>query len=251
MWGKEDIGEGKVIHCWKVLWRDGGALVSYHRPDQMKQAASVARSLVVDNGAFSFYMSSQKKEVVTDWDAHWLAFYLWLAKWWAEVDWFLVPDVIAGSEEENDALLLKMPGMFLPKAVPVWHSDESIGRFVTLCEKFPRVAIGMCGPYHSPNSKVSRARLAEAFTAIYVDRDLSVKVHGLRMLDGRLLGTFPFDSADSTNVAINVPKEKMKYPHLKGKLTRTAVLKGAIEQVTPPSPEKWRAQQLDTAPGMR
>lgn len=48
----------------------------------------------------------------------------------------------------------------------------------------------------------------EVFTELYINRNSEVKLHGLRMLDVRVLGMYPFASADSTNVAINVPKPR-------------------------------------------
>lgn len=83
----------------------------------------------------------------------------------------------------------------------------------------------------------------EAFTAIYIDRQLPVKIHGLRMLDGRALSQFPFDSADSTNVAINTPKTKIKFPEVTDKLHRVGILRAAIEKVSPPTVYAWRHKQ--------
>lgn len=84
------------------------------------------------------------------------------------------------------------------------------------------------------------------------------------MLDGRVLGNYPLATADSTNLACNVPKYDVKYPeitrqvrtaeHNKGLSskelknlilrTRCAVLKGAVEQVKPPTMASWVASQL-------
>ncbi len=65
------------------------------------------------------------------------------------------------------------------------------------------------------------------------------KLHGLRMLDVRVLGMYPFASADSTNVAVNVPKTEKRFPEITDKLARTAVLRAAIEKVHPPSISAW------------
>lgn len=54
----------------------------------------------------------------------------------------------------------------------------------------------------------------EVFTEIYINRNLKVKIHGLRMLDVRVLGMYPFASADSTNVAVNVPKTESDFLRL-------------------------------------
>ena len=54
----------------------------------------------------------------------------------------------------------------------------------------------------------------EVFTELYINRNLKVKIHGLRMLDVRVLGMYPFASADSTNVAVNVPKTEKRFPEI-------------------------------------
>lgn len=79
----------------------------------------------------------------------------------------------------------------------------------------------------------------QAFNAVYRNRKLDVKLHGLRMLDGRALSRYPFDSADSTNVAINVPKTKARLPDITDKLHRTAIMRHTIEMVKPPTVEEW------------
>lgn len=94
------------------------------------------------------------------------------------------------------------------------------------------------------------------------------------MLDGRVLGNYPLDQADSTNIAINVGKYRNKYQQITIEACRSqthhsrwietndvdvaiktfidnggvlqdmlkarcAILKGAIESVKPPKIEHW------------
>ncbi|CDL33155.1 hypothetical protein [Enterobacter hormaechei] len=44
---------------------------------------------------------------------------------------------------------------------------------------------------------------------------------------------YPFASADSTNVAINVPKTEKRFPEITDKLARTAVLRGSHRKCPP------------------
>ena len=101
--------------------------------------------------------------------------------------------------------------------------------------------------------------MKEAFEAIYVKRRFTTKVHGLRMLDGRVLGNYPLDTADSTNLACNIPKSREKYPDITAAIEsadycrglseqeikrlvlrgRCSILKAAIEKVIPPSVSEW------------
>lgn len=245
LWGGDEL--------LNALYRNSGALVSYARPDQIRKIATIPCKLILDNGAFSKWMEMRK--AANDnapspqwWDEYWRGYHDFVGGWFSRIEWFIIPDVIEGTEAENDRLIENVPAWLMSKAVPVWHSDESIERFVRLCERFPRVAIGCCGPHRSIRSAAWKKRMTEAFNAIYVERQLPVKIHGLRMLDGRALSQFPFDSADSTNVAINVPKTKARLPTVTDKLARTAIMRHTIEMVKPPTVHEWKVALNDNVP---
>lgn len=231
MWGGEE--------CFNALYKDRCALVSYARPQQLKKIVKIAKSVVLDNGAFSTWKRQKKSSEIMDWDAHWTNYYLWVVKWIGLVDWFVIPDVIEGTEEENDRLVNRVPSSLVDKAVPVWHSVESLDRLVRLCKRFDRVAIGLCGPHRKTMSHAAQERLTEAFTEIYIKRNLKTKMHGMRMLDGRVLGKFPLDSGDSSFVAVNVPKTKRQMVQEQRKLNRTVIYRSKIECVNPPSIAEW------------
>jgi len=240
LWGGDEL--------LKALYRNTGALVSYARPDQIKKIAAIRCKLVLDNGAFSTWRKAANDNGKEWWRKHWEGYYDFVGEWFSRIEWFIIPDVIEGSEQENDELIGQVPEWLMPKAVPVWHSDESIERLVRLCERFSRVAIGCCGPHRSIRSAAWKSRMTEAFRAIYVERNMTVKIHGLRMLDGRALSQFPFDSADSTNVATNVPKTMARLPNITDKLHRTAIMRHTIEMVMPPTVEEWKVAQNDNTP---
>lgn len=214
-----------------------------------------AEKVAIDNGAFSYFNKERIDRAI------WTEFYRWLMRYYhhEKMNFFVIPDVIAGGEEENDRLIRELPTMFREKAAPVWHLHESLERLVRLCEEWPRVCFGSSGQYAVIRTKLWHQRMTEAFTEIYIKRQFLTKIHGLRMLDGRVLGNYPLDTADSTNLACNVPKTEMKYPELTRAIReaecnrdlspkelkkvilegRCAVLKNAIESVTPPTPEQW------------
>ncbi|MBE4265290.1 hypothetical protein HJ071_10080 [Vibrio parahaemolyticus] len=108
-----------------------------------------------------------------------------------------------------------------------------------MCVEFPKVAIGLCGKHEKTTSKVAIERIYEVFDWVYVNNNFDVKIHGLRMLDGRILGRFPFDSVDSSFVAINVPKNKTQMPQVQNKISRTAIYKSKCESVFPPNVKFW------------
>ncbi len=223
----------------KALYRNGGAFISFARPGQLKKIALFPSDIRLDNGAYSDWNKARKNKRRVDWNARRIKFYDFVGQWYSRIEWFLVPDVIEGTEEENDAQLSLVPEWLKPKAVPVWHSDESIIRLIHLAENYEWVAIGCCGPHRTIRTPAWEKRMDEAFIELYIKRNIDVKIHGLRMLDGRVLSMYPFASADSTNVAMNVPKTEKRFPEIKDKLARTAVLRAAIEKVHPPSVPEW------------
>ena len=223
-----------------ALYRNGWAMVSFARPDQIKKILKVkGAKVVLDNGAFSKWNKSQKLNEVVDWAAYWTKYYQFVLKYYGVIEWFVIPDVIEGCEKDNDRLINSVPSSLKEKAVPVWHTNESLDKLVRLSKEFKMVAIGACGEQAQTRSPVWEKRMSEAFYEIYEKRNLPVKIHGLRMLDGRVMGSYPLHSGDSTNVCINVPKDEMRFPEVKCKLARTAILRAAIEKVTPPSISEW------------
>lgn len=51
-------------------------------------------------------------------------FYDFVGKWFSRIEWFLIPDVIEGSETENDEQLELVPEWLKSKSVPVSHPEE-------------------------------------------------------------------------------------------------------------------------------
>ncbi len=216
IWGNK----GEVL---SASVKNGGAFVSYARPDQINKCLEICKFIGIDNGAFSAW----KRGLSIDWDKE---FYPWLLKYvfHPKVAFFIIPDVVEGGEEENDRLIEEVPAMVRDKAVPVWHLHESIERLVRLCKKWSRVAFGSSGEYAAIRTDRWHRRMNEAFEAI---KGIDVKIHGLRMLDGRVLGSYPLDTADSTNIASNTPKWMYKYPaiglHI---LERSATFNDLVEK---------------------
>jgi hypothetical protein len=173
------------------------AMVSFANPQQIGLVADACHSFTVDNGAFSFWKS--KKAV------DWAAFYAWLNVWRHHpgFDWALIPDVIDGTEEDNDALIEQWP--FGVQGVPVWHMHESLDRLVQLVVDWPRVALGSSGEFAQVGTKDWWVRMADAMDAICdTEGRPATKLHGLRMLNPRVFGALPLSSADSTNIARNI-----------------------------------------------
>lgn len=191
-------------HVCAEVMNGAHTLVSFHYPEQLGLAAEVSKTFVLDNGAFSAW---KKGEPITNWEPY--------LKWalsgigHPNCDWVIIPDVIGGSEKENDSLIdwfisrwiasRKNPYM---ECVPVWHLHESFSRLQMLAGLFPRVAFGSSGQFANPKTPEWWGRIHKAFQAIsFQDGTLWCRVHGLRMLDPAIFTRCPLSSADSTAVA--------------------------------------------------
>lgn len=172
------------------------ALVPFPRPDDAGIVADVCKSFVFDNGAFTVWKQGGQLDVegyvrwVDDWHRH------------PGFEWALIPDVIEGSEEENDRLLEAWP-LHLP-GVPVWHLHESLERLKRLAAQWSTVALGSSGQWATPGTAGWWRRLADAMDAICDEHGRPLcRLHGLRMLNPKIFTRLPLASADSTNAAVN------------------------------------------------
>jgi hypothetical protein len=122
-------------------------------------------------------------------------------------DWAIIPDVIDGTEEENNDLMFQWSSRFyygMYFGVPVWHLHESLGRLQRLLHGWTRIAIGSSGTWATPGTDGWWGRMAEAMEVICDDHGRPrCKVHGLRMLDPAIFHRLPLASADSTNAVRN------------------------------------------------
>jgi hypothetical protein len=173
------------------------ALVPYPRQDDLGIVAEVCQSFVFDNGAFSAWKRGYALDVE--------GYTRWVEQWHRHpgFDWALIPDVIDGDEDDNDAMLRDWPRR-LRRAVPVWHLHEDIGRLQRLCRDYETVALGSSGQWATPGTADWWMRMVEAMSVACDDlgRPLA-RLHGLRMLNPAVFTRLPLASADSTNVGMN------------------------------------------------
>ncbi|MGI9158773.1 MAG: hypothetical protein ACR2K1_03375 [Saprospiraceae bacterium] len=177
-------------------------LVSYAHRDQLDLAAQICQSVVLDNGAFSAWKSGKPLD--------YSGYVAWAEKWIRHpaVDWCLIPDVIDGSEVDNNALVERFP-FHSAVSVPVFHMHESLRRLDWLSRRFRRVALGSSGEFATVGNATWWARMHDIMRTVCGGSDTPrVKLHGLRMLNPKVFTKLPLSSADSCNVARNIGIDK-------------------------------------------
>jgi hypothetical protein len=182
--------------CAYRVWSGRHAMVSFAEPRQIGLAAAICQTFTLDNGAFSLWKAGQP--------VNWPAYYGWCDEWLGHpaCDWAVIPDVIGGTEDENDALAAEWP--FGHRGVPVWHLNESPARLARLAAEWPRVALGSAAEWDVSVPSKCLERLYDVLPAICRAGQPVVKLHGLRMLSSAIVTRVPLASADSTNVARNI-----------------------------------------------
>ena len=121
-------------------------MVSFANQQQVHLAFEKAQGVALDNGAFTVWKKSEKVDVP--------AYTQWVMLWMRHpaFEWAIIPDVIDGTEGENDDLISQWP-LAREVSVPVWHMHESIRKLGSLIESFPRVAIGSSGEFADIRTK--------------------------------------------------------------------------------------------------
>lgn len=204
-----------------------------------------------DNGAFSAWRAG---EPITDWSPY----YEWCRDWLRRpsLDWVIIPDVIDGSEHDNDMAIadwINWRGWSNRQAdlsrwhlgersVPVWHLHESLERLIRLAKAWSRVAFGSSGEFAKVNTPAWKDRMHEAFAAICVSGEPICKVHGLRMADPAVFHRYPFASVDSTNVAQNYSREAQQH-NVSEEIARE-IIAGRLEVHNSAPKYKPRPQQM-------
>lgn len=186
---------GTPITPRKVLYELAGRhfCVSYHKPQDVVACHQIGQSVMLDNGAFSAWRIGAKVD--------WMGFYAWCDRWLEyPTTWAIIPDVITGTDEDQDALIDQWPHG--ERGAPVWHMHESIERLRRLTDEWPRVCIGSSAQYAELLTPQWCRRMDAAWNAIMVGRRHVPWVHMLRGMQ-LVRCEWPFASVDSTDIARN------------------------------------------------
>jgi hypothetical protein len=186
----------------EVLYRLAGECfcVPFSDPRDMRICREIGCSIMLDNGAFSAW----KKGRPTNWPGY----YAWVEEWLGPADFAVIPDVIDGTDEQNDALIAEWPHGH--RGAPVWHLHEDFDRLARLVNEWPLVCLGSSGDFAQIGTPQWERRMDLAFNRVASGRFVP-RLHGLRMLS--LVGKrWPLASADSTDIARNHATETYKSP---------------------------------------
>ena len=180
--------------------------VPWLRTELLDVAMEVSAGFACDNSAFSFWSTGEKPK--------WKRYADWVLSLHQhpKFDWAIIPDVVEGTEDENNDLIAKwhkwLPPRVAMEGVPVWHMHESLRRLAWLIDHYNRIAIGSSGRWPTPGREGWHERMAEAMGVLCDDQGRpKVKIHGLRMLSVDIVEQYPFASCDSTNCARNKVRE--------------------------------------------
>jgi hypothetical protein len=225
---------GSATVCLEVVGA-GHGFVSFAASQQLGVVAEFSQSFAIDNGAFTAWKAGRP---IKDWRP----FYEWAdeVRKIPSCDFAVVPDVIDGTEEDNDALLAEWPfSRFF--GAPVWHMHESLDRLERLSSGWPRVCLGSSGEFSRVGGPEWRDRMDQVMEVL-CDKEgyPATKLHGLRMLNPQVFCDYPFASADSTNIGRNVGIDSAwKGTYLPPtKEARAAVMRSRVEAFN--APTRWK-----------
>lgn len=180
--------------------------VSFFSPEQVGICVDIGESVLIDNGAYSFYTKYGKGWMTGEY----LSGYVKFANTYSHgPNWCIIPDIIDGTELENDSLIERYSEQ-IPNSFPVWHVSESIERLVRLSKSFSKVCFGSSGAYFRLDTDKWNSKVEQAFDSIS-DKSgrVSIWVHMLRGMSLSKKTKYPFCSVDSTDIARNHNRNKL------------------------------------------
>jgi hypothetical protein len=171
--------------------------VSYADPRDLGVCHEIGQSVMLDNGAFTFWRQG-RGDVDVERYAEWVR--PWLDH---RTTWCVIPDRIDGDADDNDELIDRWERIYgIGGGAPVWHLHEPLERLLRLGVAHRRVCLGSSGRYATVGDERWHRRMREAMDALCADGRPPCWLHMLRGL--ALAGShYPFTSADSTSIGQN------------------------------------------------
>ena len=173
--------------------------VSFAAPKDVDYAHQKGQSVLLDNGAFSFWKSGTP--------TNWKAYYEWCDKYLNyPTTWAIIPDIIDARDiVDNVKLIREWPHG--NRGAPVWHLHEGFNHLLDLLDHWPRVCFGSSGQYSQVGSPSWHRRVERAWNEIAKRHQRTPWLHMLRGMQASRWD-YPFASVDSTDVARNHNREQ-------------------------------------------
>lgn len=218
--------------------------VSFARPEQVVRCHEIGQSVVLDNGAFSIWRRAAEgkrlaRRLVGPARGDWSGYFDWVEPWLEyPTTWAVIPDLIEGTVEDNDRLLVEWAQRGLPRGAPVWHMHEPIERLQRFAHSYEKVCVGSSGRFVNIGNDRWRRRMDEAMDALCDSGPVPVWLHMLRGMS--LSGSeYPFASVDSTDIGRNHARAR--------KRGRTAI-QMALRWDALQNPARWGGSDEVVAP---
>ena len=168
------------------------ALVSFAHHQDITRAFKICDKVILDNGAYSFWTKGL--------NINWNDYYTWVNKY-PKRFFFLIPDVIDGTETENDKLIEQCP---YSDGVPVWHVGESLKRLARLSKIYDIIAFGSSGELRQLGTPQWHLKMHNAMKIVCNSNGVpKIKIHMLRCLNHKIFTKYPFYSGDSSTLGRN------------------------------------------------
>jgi hypothetical protein len=179
----------------ELLGMAGGHFcVSHWEPRQVEVCHGIGQSVMLDNGAFSAWKAGKQ---ILDW----MPYFAWTDEWLDyRTTWAVIPDVVQGTEEEQERLIVEWPHG--ERGAPVWHLHESIDRLLQLADEWPRVCMGSSEEFKDVLSPIWERRMDAAWRELSKRHARTPWIHMLRGMQ-LVRHRWPFASVDSTSIARN------------------------------------------------
>ena len=174
------------------------ALVPFNRLDDLQLVLEVCKGFRLDCGAYAIWRAGLSTY------PHWDKYLALVEKLHTHPKYrgAFIPDIIAGTEAENDALVRQFPAHL--GGIPVFHMHHSLRRLRRLVLTYDEVALGGSPEYKQLKSAAWWNRMAAMMEAACDEhgRPFS-RLHGLRLMDRQVIAHLPLTAGDSANAARN------------------------------------------------
>lgn len=181
--------------------------------DRVIELVGEEEILVLDNGAFSHWRQGRGQIDRVE-------FWAWAnaAQARSSQAVAVIPDVIEGSQEENllevSWALREELAEFPERTMAIWHLNESLDQLAVLCRLMNFVGFGSCAEFDVQRKRAAymeRIREAsEVVDQVEAEHDRRPWIHLMRGL-GVFAELTRFESADSTNIAVNHSRYKAEH----------------------------------------